>query len=40
MKRKRKIYESACPSLFLSDEEEMSCRGKRNNKKGKKENLP
>jgi hypothetical protein len=27
MKRKRKIYVSACLSLCLSDEEEMSCRG-------------
>jgi hypothetical protein len=40
MKRKRKIYVSACLSLCLSDEEEMSCRGERNNKKRKKENLP
>jgi hypothetical protein len=40
MKRKRKIYVSACLSLCLSEEEEMCCRGERNNKKGKKENLP
>jgi hypothetical protein len=40
MKRKRKIYVSACLSLCLSDKEEMSCRGERNNKKRKKENLP
>jgi hypothetical protein len=39
MKRKRKIYVSACLSLCLSDEDEMSCRGGKKQQKKKERKL-